>query len=343
MAAAVDRGGRFAAIELTSEALARGFVRAWPCHVGVFTNLTHDHLDAHGSPEHYLASKAQLFVSLPPGGTAVLNACDEASALLAEVVPKHARIVRYGVPSRGQARGEPDLFATAVEPSWEGTRVAIGGHGALAPAPREIRIRAIGDIYAENALAALAAALVAGIPSDEAAAALACAPVPRGRFERISWEPAGPHVVVDYAHTPDALARTLAIGRRLCRGALAVVFGAGGDRDKDKRELMGAAASAADRVVLTSDNPRSEDPACIAGAIRAGIRAGIDVTIELDRRAAIAAAIAGAAPGDVVVVAGKGHETEQIAAGRTLPFDDAAEARAALRARSGESTPASST
>jgi UDP-N-acetylmuramoyl-L-alanyl-D-glutamate--2,6-diaminopimelate ligase len=333
MRAAVDRGGRFAAIELTSEALARGFARAWPCHIGVFTNLTHDHLDAHGSPEHYLASKAQLFVSLPPGGTAVLNACDHASALLAEIVPKHARIVRYAVPSRGEARGEPDLFAAAVEPTWEGTRVAIEARRHLAHAPGEIRIRAIGDIYAENALAALAAALVAGVPPDEAAAALACAPVPRGRFERVSRGTAGPHVVVDYAHTPDALARTLAVARRLCEGKLVVVFGAGGERDKEKREPMGAAASSADRVVLTSDNPRSEDPASIAGAIRAGIRAGVDVTVDLDRRAAIAAAIAGASPEDVVVVAGKGHETEQIAGGRKLPFDDAAEARAALASR----------
>jgi UDP-N-acetylmuramoyl-L-alanyl-D-glutamate--2,6-diaminopimelate ligase len=339
MRAALDRGGRFAAIELTSEALARGFARAWPCRIGVFTNLTHDHLDAHGSPEHYLASKAQLFVSLPPGGTAVLNAGDPASELIAEVMPAGVAIVRYSVPSRGEPARTPDLRAAAVEPSWEGTRIVLDARGALAGAPGELRIRAIGDLYAENALGALAAALAAGVPPGEAGRALAEAPVPRGRFEVVAHE-GGPRVVVDYAHTPDALARTLAIARALCGGSLVVVFGAGGDRDRDKRGPMGAAASRADRVVLTSDNPRSEDPAVIAAAIRAGIEAGVDVRVELDRRAAIRAAILDAQEGDVVLVAGKGHETEQLVAGRTLPFDDAAEARAALRERSGASSPA---
>ena len=339
MRATLDRGGRYAALELTSEALARGFARAWPCTVGVFTNLTHDHLDAHGSPEHYLASKAQLFVSLPPeGGAAVLNGADPASELIAEVIPRGVRIVRFACPSRGTAAREPDLLASRVEPSWEGTRVAIEARGELAGrAPAELRIRAIGDLYAENALAALGAALVVGVPPDDAAAALAAAPVPRGRFEPVAVSDAnggGPRVVVDYAHTPDALARTLAIARGLCAGArLWVVFGAGGDRDRDKRAPMGAAASSADHVILTSDNPRSEDPASIATAIRSGIEGGADVRVELDRRAAIAGAIRDAAESDVVVIAGKGHETEQTIGSETLAFDDAAEARAALRSR----------
>jgi len=337
MRAAVERGGRFAAIELTSEALARGFARTWLSRVGVFTNLTHDHLDAHGSPEHYLASKAQLFVNLPPGGAAVLNACDESSALLAEVTPRDVRIVRYGVPSRGATLAGPEIFATAVEPTWRGTRVTLEANGALAHAPREIRIRAIGDIYVENALAALAAALVVGVPPDDAARALAAAPVPPGRFEVVS--PAGsggsgPRVVVDYAHTPDALARTLDVARRLSAGGkVLVVFGAGGDRDKAKRTPMGVAASRADRVFLTSDNPRSEDPARIADAIRAGIAAGVDVVTELDRRRAITAAIADAGEADVVVIAGKGHETTQTIGAAAVAFDDRAEARAAMARR----------
>jgi UDP-N-acetylmuramoyl-L-alanyl-D-glutamate--2,6-diaminopimelate ligase len=353
MRAGLDAGGRFAAIEVTSEALARGFARAWPCQVGVFTNLTHDHLDAHGSPEHYLASKAQLFVGLPAGGCAVLNAADPASELLAEVIPEGVRVVRYAVPSRGEVAGagEPELRAVEVEATWEGTRVVVQGRGELAGAPREVRIRAIGDVYAENALAALAAAMMAGVPAEEAAAALAGAAVPAGRFERVSTGSStgssamstGPHVVVDYAHTPDALERTVAIARKLCRGSLVVVFGAGGDRDRDKRAPMGVAASAADRIVLTSDNPRSEDPASIAAQIREGIAPRVTVSLELDRRAAIRAAILDAGGDDVVLVAGKGHETDQTAAGRTVPFDDAAEARAALRARSGASSPTSST
>jgi UDP-N-acetylmuramoyl-L-alanyl-D-glutamate--2,6-diaminopimelate ligase len=343
MRTGLDAGGRFAAIEVTSEALARGFARAWPCHVGVFTNLTHDHLDAHGSPEHYLASKAQLFVGLPAGGCAVLNAADPASELLAEVIPEGVRVVRYAVPSRGEVTGEPELRAVEVEATWDGTRVVIDGRGDLAAAPRELRIRAIGDVYAENALGALAAAMMAGVPADEAAAALASAPVPSGRFECVSTEGEGPRVVVDYAHTPDALERTVAIARKLCCGSLVVVFGAGGDRDRDKRTPMGVAVAAADGVVLTSDNPRSEDPASIAAQIREGIEARVAVSVELDRRAAIRAAILGAAENDVVLIAGKGHETDQTAAGRTLPFDDAAEARAALRERSGASSPTSST
>jgi UDP-N-acetylmuramoyl-L-alanyl-D-glutamate--2,6-diaminopimelate ligase len=329
MRAALDGGGRFAAIELTSEALARGFARAWPCSVGVFTNLTHDHLDSHGSPEHYLASKAQLFVSLPRGAAAVLNASDEASELLASVVPEGVRVVRFSAPSRGAARGAVDLRATAIETSWEGTRVALEGSGELAHAPRELHVRAIGDIYAENAMAALAAALVSGVAPEAAAEALREAPVPAGRFEPIVREGA-PRVVIDYAHTPDALARTLAIARGLCKGALTVVFGAGGDRDRDKRAPMGAAASLADRVVLTSDNPRSEDPAGIADAIAAGVTDRSRVTRELDRRAAIRAAILDAREQDVVLVAGKGHEKEQVVGGQRLPFDDAAEVRAAL-------------
>jgi UDP-N-acetylmuramoyl-L-alanyl-D-glutamate--2,6-diaminopimelate ligase len=341
--AGLDAGGRFAVIEVTSEALARGFARAWPCRVGVFTNLSHDHLDAHGSPEHYLASKAQLFVGLPAGGCAVLNAADSASELLAEVLPPGVRVVRYAVPSRGDTAGEPELRAVEVETTWEGTRVTIEGRGELATAPRELRIRAIGDVYAENALAALAAAMVAGVPAEQAADALACAPVPAGRFEPVASEEAGPRVVVDYAHTPDALARTVAVARALCRGSLVVVFGAGGDRDKGKREPMGIAASGADRVVLTSDNPRSEDPARIAAQIRAGIEARVEVEVELDRRAAIRAAILEAQEDDVVLIAGKGHEADQTAGARTVSFRDADEARGALRARSAANSRRSST
>jgi UDP-N-acetylmuramoyl-L-alanyl-D-glutamate--2,6-diaminopimelate ligase len=334
MHAALDRGGRFAAVELTSEALARGFARAWPCTVGVFTNLTHDHLDAHGSPEHYLASKAQLFMNLPADGAAVLNGGDPASELIAAVVPPGTRVVRYAVASRGETLRRPELRATAVEPSWDGTRIAIDARGELAHAPRILTIRGIGDIYAENALAALGAALVAGVPPDDAARALADAPVPPGRFQVLTHG-RSPRVVVDYAHTPDALARTLAIARSLCERQLWVVFGGGGDRDKDKRAPMGAAASCADHVVLTSDNPRSEAPSRIAEQIREGVEARVDVRIELDRRAAIRRVVLDAGEGDVVVIAGKGHEVEQMVGKRAMPFEDVAAARAALRARPG--------
>jgi UDP-N-acetylmuramoyl-L-alanyl-D-glutamate--2,6-diaminopimelate ligase len=326
MDAARARGGRFAAIELTSEALALGFARAWPCRVGVFTNLTRDHLDAHKTAEHYLASKAQLFMALPEGGTAVLNGCDPASELLAEVVPPGVQIRRYGLASRGTAAQPLDVGATEVTLSWDGTRIALTGAEPLA----ELRIRAIGEIFAENALAALLAALASGVTAGDAAAALAEAEPPAGRFEVVGGPP---HVVVDYAHTPDALRRTLAAARRLCPGRLTVVFGAGGDRDREKRPLMGEAAALADRVVLTSDNPRSEDPAAIAAAIRSGLGAHDDVVLELDRERAIVNAVRDAADADVVVLAGKGHERTQEIHGVVRPFADQEVAARALGER----------
>ncbi|MBX3227631.1 MAG: UDP-N-acetylmuramyl-tripeptide synthetase [Labilithrix sp.] len=329
MRACVDRGGTHAATELTSEALARGFARAWPCRVGVFTNLTHDHLDAHGSPEHYLASKAQLFVSLPPGGTAVLNASDENYPLLKEVTPQGVLHRSYAVPSRGAVQGEPDIVATSIAIDWAGTRIACKVKDPSLPA--ELRVRAIGAVYAENALAALLGAVAAGADPRAAADAIAAAPAPPGRFEVIHERP---WVVVDYAHSPDALARTVAIARELAgRSRLFVVFGAGGKRDKDKRGPMGEAARPADVVLLTTDNPRDEDPSAICRAIAEGLTGHAGVRTELDRAKAIAAAIREASPDDVVLIAGKGHETEMTVGAEVRHFSDVEAARTALSAR----------
>jgi len=335
MRAAVDRGGLFAAIELTSEALAHGFAGAWPCRIGVFTNLTQDHLDLHESAEHYLASKAQLFAHLDPTGAAVLNACDPASDLLADVIPPGARVIRYAVPSRGPVTGSPDLLATAVLVGWDGTHIAMDANMGGVPSSLSFSIRAIGAVFAENALAAFGAALMAGVPADEAAAALSRARAPPGRFEVLEAS-RGPHLVVDYAHTPDALARTLATARSLCEGELWVVFGAGGDRDRAKRAPMGAAASSADHVVLTSDNPRNESPALIADQIRGGIERATRVRVDLDRRRAIRGAVLDAGERDVVVIAGRGHEVRQVIGGQALSIEDAREARAAMREREHE-------
>jgi len=325
MRACLDRGGRFAAAEMTSEALALGFAKAWPCQVAVFTNLTRDHLDSHGSAEHYLASKAQLFMQLPAGGTAVLNGCDPASEMLSAVVPESARTLRYGVSSRGKPHGALNLEATNVQPSWDGTSVDVRSSGLDAPA--SLHIRAIGDVFAENALAAVAVALALEIPGTVAADALSAFSPPSGRFEVVSRRP---YVVVDYAHTPDALARTLATARALCRGRLTVVFGAGGDRDRAKRAPMGAAASLADRIVLTSDNPRNEDPMRIAEAIRAGIGEHADVRLELDRQQAIHLALDDARPEDVIVIAGKGHEDDQTIGTERQAFSDQEVARSRI-------------
>jgi UDP-N-acetylmuramoyl-L-alanyl-D-glutamate--2,6-diaminopimelate ligase len=325
-----DRGGRHAAIELTSEALARGFARAWPCTVGVFTNLTHDHLDAHGSPEHYLASKAQLFVALPAGGTAVLNASDPVFDLLREIVPPGVRILAYAVPSRGAAQGAPDLVAKEIEVDWSGTRIVCEASGALGGRPRTLRVRAVGEVYAENALAAFLGAVAAGVPEEAAADALAHAVPPPGRFEIVSERP---YVVVDYAHSPDALARTVSTARRLADrggGRLFVVFGAGGRRDVKKRRPMGEAARPANVVVLTTDNPRNEDPGAIARAIAEGLEGHPDVRTVLDRREAICVAVKEARPSDVVLVAGRGHETVQTIGDELRPFVDADVVREAL-------------
>ncbi len=327
MQACFDRGGRHAAVELTSEALAGGFARAWPCRVGVFTNLTHDHLDAHGSAEHYLASKAQLFVALPAGGVAVLNAADPVFALLKEVIPPGVTTLSYAVPSRGPVPEEVDVIATAVDVSWSGTRIACSG------LLRELSVRAIGEVYAENALAALLGAVGAGVPPALAAEALAAAPPPPGRFEVMHERP---YVVVDYAHSPDALARTVYTARKLAdqaKGALVVIFGAGGQRDHAKRAPMGEAARPADHVILTSDNPRDEDPAAIAEAIAMGLRGHASVRVELDRRLAITTVIAAAGEEDVVLIAGKGHETEQHVGAATNHFSDVEVAREALARR----------
>jgi UDP-N-acetylmuramoyl-L-alanyl-D-glutamate--2,6-diaminopimelate ligase len=323
-------GGRLASLELTSEALARGFAKRWPTQIGVFTNLSHDHLDAHGSAEHYLASKAQLFVHLPPDGTAVLNGCDEATALLREVVPAGVRVLWYGVASRGDAHTSLDLAVESVELDWTGTAIRLRRSAPFAECPDTLVVPGIGEVFAENGLAALLATIAAGVPSQVAVDFLARVEVPKGRFEVVGSRP---YVVVDYAHTPDALRRTLETARRLCRGKLWVVFGAGGDRDRKKRRPMGRAARAADRVVLTSDNPRSERPKDIAREIRQGIPSGTAVRVELDRARAIEGAIADAAAEDVIVIAGKGHETEQITARGAIPFSDGEVARVGLSAR----------
>jgi len=309
---AEQRGGKFCAMEYTSESLARGYATLWPAEVAAFTNLTHDHLDAHREPEHYLASKAQLFMALPSGGAAILNGCDPSSALIEEVLPKGVRVIRYGVPSRGEPYAALDLVAREVSLSWSGTRVALDD-GAFT-------VRAIGDVFAENALAALGAAIAMGADPALAREALARAAAPRGRFEVLHERP---WIVVDYAHTPDALARTLQSARALSARELVVVFGAGGNRDRAKRPAMGAAASLADRIFLTTDNPRDEDPRQIAEDLRAGVTNGA-VIDEPDRERAIRRAIAEAHADDVVVIAGKGHERTQTIAGVVRPFDDAA-------------------
>jgi len=333
MRAGLRAGATHAAAEYTSEALKLGIALAWPVEVATFTNLTRDHLDAHGSAEDYLTSKAQLFAHLSPGGTAVINACDAAGELLAQVVPAGTRVLTFASSARGEAWCEPTVRAESVRPTAVGTDVRLVWSAPEPGAPGALSLRSIGDVFVENAMAGLLAAHAAGADLAAAAGAIASCPAPPGRFEVVATSPC---VVVDYAHTPDALARTVETARAIAAppgGKVAVVFGAGGDRDRGKRPQMGAAASRADRVWLTSDNPRSEDPAEIARAVRAGVAAAPRVEVELDRRLAIERAVREAAPDDVVVIAGKGHERGQIVGAEVRPFSDVEVAAAAVRLR----------
>ena len=309
-------GGGHAAVamEVSSHGLVQHRVDATRFAVGVFTNLSLDHLDYHGTMEAYFAAKARLFTP-ELSRTAVVCTDDEwGRRLLAELerggdVPAHA----YGLADASDLR----LTPAGATFGWRGERVRLG----LA-----------GRFNVRNALGAARVGEVLGLePSVIARGLSSAAPVP-GRFETVdAGQPFT--VIVDYSHKPDALDQALRTARELVSGdgELAVVFGCGGDRDVAKRPLMGeVAARLADQVVVTSDNPRSEDPLAIIAAIRDGIPAGAAVEVEPDRRRAIELAVGAARPGGVVVVAGKGHETTQVVGGEVLPFDDRVVAREAL-------------
>jgi UDP-N-acetylmuramoyl-L-alanyl-D-glutamate--2,6-diaminopimelate ligase len=316
------RGARLASIEVTSKALAEGYAKKWRFDCAVFTNLSPDHLSTHGSYEHYLAAKAQLFMHLGPGARAVLNGADPHALFIDKATPADVKRFWFASPTRGELLVPPDLAAARIVVEPAGTRVQLQPSPVAEQLGGELRVRMVGAVYAENAMAAAGAALAGGIPADAIVRGLAeCPPVP-GRFEVFALDPV---LVVDYAHTPDALERTCTAARELCHGRLAVVFGAGGGSTPSKRGPMGAAVgSLADVAIVTNDNPRKEDPAAIAAAVVAGVESGgrAEVVVELDRRAAIERAVAQARPGDVVIVAGKGHETGQTIGDETVPFSD---------------------
>ena len=331
-----DRGVKTLAIETSSQSLENGFTKTWPARVGVFTNLSRDHLDYHGTPEKYLVAKAQLFIDLPLDGTAVLNAADPASALLDEVIDSRVRRLAYAArPVDAECTRLPlALSAREVTIDVEGT------HAVLDPSPiaealgGRLDLRLVGHVHMENALAAALAGHALGYSFEVIERALATFEGVPGRFQIVHRHPT---VVVDYAHTPDALARTLATARALRSepGArVIVVFGCGGDRDPGKRSQMGGVAvDGADVVYITNDNPRSEDPQAIADAILSGItqEASRRTHCILDREEAIRNAVRAANPADIVVVAGKGHEKTQTIGDDELPFDDVEIARAVFR------------
>ncbi len=324
-----DLGIRAVALEVSSHALAQRRCYGLECDVAVFTNLSHDHLDYHGTMAAYLDAKLMLFDGRnnprpAKRGTAVVNADDPVAEAVADAARRGGlRVTRFGEALTAETR------VLRAEPAAGGLTVELAAEGAR----HAIRLPLLGRYNAWNAAGAFAAARALDLPAERIVAGLEAAPGVPGRLERV---PTGRpfEVVVDYAHTPDALERALAALREHSRGRLLVVFGCGGDRDRAKRPLMGRVARAgADEVWVTSDNPRSEDPAAIARAVLDGAGgAKGPVHLELDRRAAIGAALAAAREGDVVLVAGKGHETTQTIGDRVLPFDDREVARELLHA-----------
>jgi UDP-N-acetylmuramoyl-L-alanyl-D-glutamate--2,6-diaminopimelate ligase len=327
---ALGQGATEAVMEVSSHALAQERVFGVPFDVAVFTNLTRDHLDYHKTMEEYFAAKRVLFEGCGTDAprAVVTNVDDESGAKLAEFSRKRSSLVlKYG-----WERG--DLHAEKVVITTRGTRFdVVTPEGKIA-----VFSALIGRVNVYNILAAAGACYARGCSAQAIAAGigkLACVP---GRFERVDCgQPFT--VVVDYAHTDDALRNLTALGRELVSGAGAkgrvlTVFGCGGDRDRKKRPLMGEAAGrGSDFVVLTSDNPRSEDPVAIINDAVVGLqKTGVKYSVEVDRRKAIAVAIGEARPGDIVLLAGKGHERVQITREGAAPFDDLEAARAALSA-----------
>jgi UDP-N-acetylmuramoyl-L-alanyl-D-glutamate--2,6-diaminopimelate ligase len=314
-----QRGMSFVAMEVASHALAMHRVDGVRFEAAAFTNLTQDHLDFHGTMEAYRDAKALLFQKVVPDGISVLNRDDPASAYLS--ARSRAPVRTYGFTEDADVRAEDvrlDLDGCAF------TVVAREGRQRFfIPTPGRF------NVY--NALCAIALGLHFGVPLDAMAARLASFEGIPGRFERVD-EGQEFAVIVDYAHTPDGLRRVLETARELTGGQVIVVFGCGGDRDRAKRPQMGRiAATLADRVIVTSDNPRSEDPLRIIEEITSGIPPTARYEVEPDRRAAIRRALQSARPKDAVLICGKGHEDVQILQDRAIPFDDRAEARAALR------------
>ena len=311
-----ERGCNTVAMETSSHSLDQGRLDGLTFAAGVFTNLTRDHLDYHGTMEAYLAAKLKLTTLLRLGGVEVVNIDDPAWSAL----PGGDRRVTFGLGS------DADVCASRLELGATGSRFLLDGRFGCA----EVALPLLGDFNVSNALAAAACALALGHPVAGVAARLTVAPQVPGRMELISDRPCA--VLRDYAHTPDALERALRTLRPLTPGRLIVVFGCGGDRDRGKRPIMGQlAAELADLPVVTSDNPRTEDPDAIIDDVERGM-GSVPRLRFADRRVAIAAALGEARTGDTLLLAGKGHETYQVIGTEKQPFDEREIVLAALAA-----------
>jgi UDP-N-acetylmuramoyl-L-alanyl-D-glutamate--2,6-diaminopimelate ligase len=328
----LDGGEVACAMEVSSHAMVLRRADAIHFAVALFTNLTQDHLDFHGTMEEYFAAKRRLFEAGPE--TAVVNVDDPYGRRLAE----EFECLTFSAEGREAHFVADNVHVDAAGARFDvlqamgGGTLAAGGGSRPPAGVVQVRTRLPAHFNVANALGAFVATVALGIEPDDAAAGLAQAAAPPGRLEPVE---AGQDfaVLVDYAHTPDSLQNVLAAARRVTEGRLIAVFGAGGDRDRDKRPKMGrAGGELADLAVITSDNPRSEDPAQIVAEVAAGAVGGAEVETEVDRRAGIALALARARAGDTVVIAGKGHEGyQEFERGRRIDFDDREVAREELR------------
>jgi UDP-N-acetylmuramoyl-L-alanyl-D-glutamate--2,6-diaminopimelate ligase len=299
-----DLGADVIAAEISSHALELGRVAATKFAVAAFTNLSQDHLDFHGSMDAYRAAKERLFRDYEIG-VAVINVNDPVGREIGDWVSPPKLLI-----------GSGDLWAENLVTSLHGTSFDLVTSGSRIPVVAPL----IGAFNVDNALVAAGCCLALGLDLEQVVAGLgALGPVP-GRFELVSGSFPVP-VIVDYAHTPEGIHQAISVARDLASGRVIAVFGAGGDRDREKRPLMGRAALEADLAVLTSDNPRSEDADLIIREVMSGIE-GSGMIVEVDRRSAIEHAIRAASTGDVVLILGKGHETRQEIGGRVLPFED---------------------
>jgi len=322
----VESGCGACAMEVSSHALALHRVDQTRFSAGVFTNLTRDHLDYHGDMESYFSAKRRLFEMLPPGAPGVINMDDPRGETLRKTA---SRPVTFALNKAA------DVTAGPLSLTFEGLEFDV----RTPEGPVHVKSRLVGRPNVSNILATVATAAALDLPIAAIERGLASLSGVPGRFEVVSNSSDAVTVVIDYAHTDDALKNLLETARPLAQRRVITVFGCGGDRDRTKRPLMGAvAARLSDVVVLTSDNPRSEDPARIIDEIKRGVppaanRDRTSVFAIVDRKEAIQFAITKAEPGDLVLLAGKGHEKSQMIGGRELPFDEAEIAREALERR----------
>ncbi|MGA8093363.1 MAG: UDP-N-acetylmuramoyl-L-alanyl-D-glutamate--2,6-diaminopimelate ligase [Steroidobacteraceae bacterium] len=329
LAAMRELGAEVVSMEVSSHALDQHRVGGVRFHTAAFTNLTRDHLDYHGSMTAYADAKARLF-DWPGLAVRVINVDDEFGAQLAgQLSPARLVITTRAGATRAPAPGARTVRAVGVAATISGLVIDVESSWG----PARLNVPLIGEFNADNVLTVLAVLLAWDIPLARAAEALESCRAAPGRMEAFGGRDAAPLAIVDYAHTPDALAKALRAARRHCRGRLRLVFGCGGDRDPGKRPLMGRiAAELADELVVTDDNPRSEPPERIVTDILAGIPAAAMARVEHDRALAIRATLARSGPEDVVLIAGKGHEEYQTYGSERRAFSDQSVARAALEA-----------